>query len=175
MSTKMLVVSDSHGEREILADLLAKYANKVDVLFHCGDSELEPDDELFKIFHVVKGNCDFDSRFLEKEVVKLAGETILVTHGHLYGVSSGLNSIGLLAKENNADFAFFGHTHQLGAEMINGCLFLNPGSIGFPRGKYSYIGGTYAIIEADEKNIKVQFYNRDFEPIPSLQVDYQRS
>ncbi|MFT8824059.1 MAG: metallophosphoesterase [Liquorilactobacillus mali] len=174
MGEKILVVSDSHGDRDILVKLLEKYKGHVSAMFHCGDSELEPDDELFNDFHVVIGNCDYDTRFAKKIIVKVGSETVLLTHGHLYGVNSGLNSLNLLAQENGATIALFGHTHLLGAEMNNGCLFLNPGSISFPRGKYSYIGGTYALIDADAQKLHVQFYNRAFEPVPDLAVDYKR-
>ena len=33
------------------------------------------------------------------------------------------------AEEVNADIVCFGHSHVLGAEVIDGRLFLNPGSI----------------------------------------------
>ncbi|QYH52124.1 metallophosphoesterase [Liquorilactobacillus hordei] len=174
MDEKILVVSDSHGDRDILVKLLKKYKGQVTAMFHCGDSELEPDDELFNDFHVVKGNCDYDSRFAKKVVVKVGSENVLLTHGHLYGVNSGLNSLNLLAQENKATIALFGHTHLLGAEMVKECLFLNPGSISFPRGEYSNIGGTYALIDSTVQNLHVQFYNRDFEAIPNLAMDYKR-
>ncbi|MDN2452899.1 metallophosphoesterase [Lactobacillus sp. UCMA15818] len=175
MGEKILVVSDSHGDRDILVRLLKKYKGKVNAMFHCGDSELEADDELFNDFHVVKGNCDYDSRFAKKIVTTVGSETVLLTHGHLYGVNSGLNSLDLLAQENEATIALYGHTHLLGAEMNSGCLFLNPGSISFPRGKYSSIGGTYALIEIGaQNNLHVQFYNRNFEAVPDLVIDYKR-
>ena len=56
---KYLVVSDNHGDREILVDIVKQRAGEMDVLFHCGDSELEADDQLWETFDVVKGNCDF--------------------------------------------------------------------------------------------------------------------
>ena len=34
---KYLVVSDNHGDREILADLVARYQTKVDFFFLCVD------------------------------------------------------------------------------------------------------------------------------------------
>ena len=43
-------------------------------------------------------------------------------------------------------------THQLGVEVINGKLLLNPGSISYPRGKYTAIGGTFAIVERRRLN-----------------------
>ena len=45
---KILVVSDNHGDRDCLVDLVNHYEGQVDALFHCGDSELEPTDELWQ-------------------------------------------------------------------------------------------------------------------------------
>ena len=47
---KILVVSDNHGDRDCLVDLVNHYEGQVDALFHCGDSELEPTDELWQKF-----------------------------------------------------------------------------------------------------------------------------
>ena len=35
---KYLIVSDNHGDRQILVDLLAGFSGKVDTFIHCGDS-----------------------------------------------------------------------------------------------------------------------------------------
>ena len=51
---KILVVSDNHGDRDCLVDLVNHYEGQVDALFHCGDSELEPTDELWQKLIVVK-------------------------------------------------------------------------------------------------------------------------
>ena len=37
----IIVMSDSHGERDIVADIKNRYQGKVDAIFHNGDSELE--------------------------------------------------------------------------------------------------------------------------------------
>ena len=50
-----LIVSDSHGDRDILCKLVKNYTGKVDAMFHCGDSELKSDDELFDKMIVVGG------------------------------------------------------------------------------------------------------------------------
>ncbi|WP_303220499.1 metallophosphoesterase family protein, partial [Enterococcus asini] len=56
---KYLVVSDNHGDRQILVDLVNHFQEQVDLFIHCGDSELPADDELFAIYQGVGGNCDF--------------------------------------------------------------------------------------------------------------------
>ena len=53
---RYLVVSDNHGDRDILVDLVDRYRSEVDIFFHCGDSELEASDPLWDTFQVVQGN-----------------------------------------------------------------------------------------------------------------------
>lgn len=39
---KALFVSDNHGDRAILQKIAARFSNEVDIMLHCGDSNLEP-------------------------------------------------------------------------------------------------------------------------------------
>ena len=72
----IIVMSDSHGERDIVVDIKKRYQGKVDAIFHNGDSELESSDSVWEGIHVVRGNCDYDSGYPERLVVKL-GDVIL--------------------------------------------------------------------------------------------------
>lgn len=173
---RYLVVSDNHGDREILVKLLDKYHANVDYFFHCGDSELRADDELFDVYQVVGGNCDYNPAFSEKQLFEMgaSGDKVLLIHGHTKGVSYGMTDLQLAAKEEGANLVFFGHTHQLGCVYHDQTLFLNPGSISFPRGEFAFFDGTYAMVESDEKQLIVQYYQRDFEPISKLRFVYSR-
>ena len=57
---KMLVVSDSHMYNDILEHITNKWKNKVDLLVHCGDSSLLPDDPL-RVFDSCRAS-DFKKR-----------------------------------------------------------------------------------------------------------------
>ena len=57
--SKVLVVSDSHGLTKELEDLRARHLNDVELMIHCGDSEMMPDDKVMNGYLTVKGNCDF--------------------------------------------------------------------------------------------------------------------
>ena len=83
-----LIVSDSHGDRDILCKLVKNYTGKVDAMFHCGDSELKSDDELFDKMIVVGGNCDYDPEFLGQAVKQVGPDRMLLVHGHLLGVQA---------------------------------------------------------------------------------------
>ena len=72
----IIVMSDSHGERDIVVDIKNRYQGKVDAIFHNGDSELESSDPVWEGIHVVRGNCDYDSGYPERLIVKL-GDVII--------------------------------------------------------------------------------------------------
>ncbi|MGX7199121.1 YfcE family phosphodiesterase [Enterococcus nangangensis] len=170
---QFLVVSDNHGDREILVEIVAHWQGKVDGFFHCGDSELPSSDPLWRNFNgFVSGNCDFDRGYLNEAVVKMGDETIFISHGHLTNVRVDLTTLLLKAQAAKATIALFGHTHMIGCERHDGILFLNPGSIAQPRGPLAY--HSYAIIEASGDNYQVQYYNRQHEVIPQLHFNFKR-
>lgn len=165
---KYLVVSDTHGDHQILEKLRDHYQDQVDAMLYCGDSEFPADDEIWASFVPVKGNCDLDFKYPSEEVLTLGDDKILLVHGHLHGVKYGLNSLSLASQEVGANLVFFGHTHQLGYEFVDNCLFLNPGSISFPRGPYLSLKGTFAIVTTTFNEVKVQYFTRDLKEVTSL-------
>ncbi|MEO1782085.1 metallophosphoesterase [Enterococcus diestrammenae] len=169
---KILVVSDSHGDRQILVDILEKFQDRVSLLIHCGDSELPAADPLFNVYQVVGGNCDFDSGYHERRILQTNLDRIYVTHGHLSNVRFGLSEIAYEAREQDATIVLFGHTHQIGCEVVQHRLYLNPGSISQPRGPIQK--KAFAVIEATKAGWQVQYYGRDFEPIADLHFTFKR-
>ncbi|MGB3160839.1 metallophosphoesterase [Carnobacterium sp.] len=170
---KVLVVSDSHGDRDILVGLIETYKGKVDAMIHCGDSELEETDSIWQEMLSVKGNMDFDQAYPVVRTEKIDQEKIVWVHGHLHEVKKTMQTLLVVAKEAQAKFAFFGHTHELGVEMIDGILVMNPGSILLPRGAYKL--KTYAVVETDKETIKVTYYNRMHQPVEELKRTFART
>lgn len=168
---KALIMSDSHGDQPIVTKLVEHYQNEVDTIIHCGDSEMMMSDPLVDQMVIVQGNMDFASFPIIQEINSDVG-TILVTHGHEYNVNSSLLGLELLAQQERAKVVCFGHTHQLGVQVNQGVVFINPGSISQPRGKYVTIGGTYVIADFLKNEINVQFYNRDMQPLDELKCHF---
>ena len=158
MTMRALILSDSHGLTKPLQDIAERYREQVDIMIHCGDSELDLDAEELKDFKVVRGNCDFRGAFPEEIVQHENGITIYVTHGHLHGIKQTLQKLYYRCREVGATIACFGHSHVLGAEVIDGILFINPGSILLPRMRKEK---TYAILDTDGKIANVTFYTTD--------------
>lgn len=157
---KLLVVSDSHSLTSELVQIREHWEGKVDEMIHCGDSQLAPDDQSLKGYHVVRGNCDFYKDFKEDLVIHVGKYTIFTTHGHLYDCKMSLQNMYYKAQEVGASIVLFGHSHVRGVEEIDNIFFLNPGSIRQPR---MFREKTYAILEEDNQEIIATFYDLDHE------------
>ena len=167
---KILVVSDSHGDRHALLHLKEKYEHKVDAMIHCGDSELQSNDEALQNFIYVKGNCDSDAQFSNESVRELGGYRFFITHGHLYNVRMTLQNLSYKAEEVGANIVLFGHTHYVGSEFgADQVLYVNPGSISLPRGR---IEKTFAILDLMEKEVKVNIYDHEGNHLQDVSASY---
>lgn len=153
---KALILSDSHGWTRQLNDIIQRHQDEIDVIFHCGDSELATSASELAGVDTVRGNCDFLGEFPEYIVKDVNGIRFFVCHGHLLNVKMTEMNLIYKAKENDAAIACFGHTHVPVAVMEDNLLIVNPGSIRQPR---NYPRGTYAIIETNKTQVKVDFYS----------------
>lgn len=167
--SKLLIVSDSHGLSSELEMLKERHRDEVDLMIHCGDSQLMADDRELAGFVNVRGNCDLENRFPLETTAELSGRKIFVTHGHKYSVKTSLMSLNYRAKEVGADIVCFGHSHILGAEMVGGILFLNPGSILLPRERFEK---TYMIVELLDEVVKLSVFDLGGRELSSLSSEF---
>jgi|SRR5690625_250061 len=169
MLNKVLIMSDSHGlENEIT---MIKERHEIKNLIHCGDSELDMDASEMEGFLKVAGNCDFDARYPEEQVVDIGELKFLIVHGHLHGVKSGLTTLSYRAEELGAQVACYGHTHIADVSKIDNQLFINPGSIRLPRNRSEK---TYCIMTWEDKSsISIQYYTLSGEVVENLSLTIQ--
>ncbi|MDR7073693.1 metallophosphoesterase [Fictibacillus barbaricus] len=167
---KALIVSDSHGLREELLVLKKRYENEVELMIHCGDSELQTNSKELEGFVTVLGNMDYLGQEFPKEAIEMLGtKCIYITHGHLYDVKMSHLSLAYRAEETGASIVCFGHSHIAETYEREGMIFINPGSIRLPRGTFEK---TYAILEAVGSEVSVIFYSLDGERIDHLTKRY---
>lgn len=141
---KIIVLSDSHGNTQALVD--AVFDENPQLILHLGDHEKDCD-KVRKVFpHIrlraVRGNCDVRPREPEYDEFVVENKRVFMTHGHLYGVKTSLDSILNAAFGRGADILLFGHTHIPYNKIVQGLLAVNPGSIGA-------IQKTYAVLEIE--------------------------
>lgn len=163
---KILVASDNHGNLDCLEDLIHIYKDEIDLWLHCGDSEFSASEPIWDTFKTVSGNMDFDRSLPDARVETINDKNFVVVHGHRHQVKISLNPLAELAQANNAEVAFYGHTHIAKVDIIDGIAVINPGSIIQPRGDLRV--GTYAIYEENAEGSFVKFYDWNHNEVDEL-------
>ncbi|NHI98968.1 metallophosphoesterase [Lactococcus garvieae] len=165
-----IVMSDSHTDRDVIKRIKDKYEGTASALFHCGDSELPSNDDIWQGVNVVAGNCDYDDGYSDIKMVDVEGKKVLIAHGHQFYVGLGLDRYSYFAEEKEADIALFGHIHQPVAQMIGNTLYINPGSVSQPRGNINI--KMYAIVTILENGYRVSYHDLEHHEIPGLQFTF---
>ena len=95
-------------------------------------------------FCMVPGNCDgWGGAAPLKKQITLGGKSILLSHGHRWGVKSGYERAIDDARAAGADILLFGHTHSaLCQQLEDGLWMMNPGSARSSYGLISIEDGT---------------------------------
>lgn len=171
-SKTIIVMSDSHGDREVVAAIKDRYLGKVDAIFHNGDSELGSSDPIWEGIHVVAGNCDHDSGYKDSLITSFDGFTIAQTHGHLYHINFTWDRLDYFAQETGADICLYGHLHRPAAWQLGKTVFINPGSVTQPRGEVNE--KLYARVEWTAACIRVDYFTCQHKPYPSLSKEFKR-
>jgi len=153
MKSKILVVSDSHGNHVKLRAIIER-ESPFECIIHCGDG-------VFDLYHApvpkgavsigVAGNVDlYRMPDYQREAVReINGKVLYVTHGDIFGVQHGLEKILAAGRDNGAHVILFGHTHLQYVSSKRPVLF-NPGAAS--NGQYGvlYIGDK---IEAEHRTV----------------------
>ena len=129
---KILVFSDSHRSLSGMYAAIDRYQPQQ--VIHLGDM-IDDAEKVAKHypklpFCMVPGNCDgwFTTAPLKKQIT-LEGKSILLSHGHRWGVKSGYGGAIADAQAVGADILLFGHTHvPLCQQLEDGLWMMNPGS-----------------------------------------------
>lgn len=153
---RILIVSDTHKKHNNLEKVLRREA-PLDLLIHLGDAEgyEEYIAELAGCpLEIVSGNSDFFSMLPKEKEIQIGNYNVLITHGHYYYITTGLEDIKKEAYGRNMDIVMFGHTHRPLVDYGKHVIAINPGSISCPRqeGKKP----SYIMMEID-KNGKLKF------------------
>lgn len=149
---KILIVSDTHRKDDNLSRVIEKEA-PLDMLIHLGDAEgseylIESQVNEGCQLEMVMGNNDFFSS-LDREIeLNLGPHRALLTHGHYYNVSLGIENLRQEAIERHCDIAMYGHTHRPYLEQDGPVTILNPGSLSYPRQEGRM--PSYMIMDLDE-------------------------
>ena len=138
---KLLIVSDTHGDLRALRRAVDMEQDAAAVIFlgdGLRDAEALQDERPSLRLYTVRGNCDLGQSAAAGALAPFGGVLFFYTHGHLYGVKSGLTELAGAAAARGAQAALFGHTHRQTLERHNGVLLFNPGSLSSWQGEGHY-------------------------------------
>lgn len=179
-TAKILILSDSHGQKRTVSDILTQHGETSDALLFAGDGigdlvdffeKAKTKQDFMKclppVIAFVQGNNDphsfpisFNSAPLKipKYIfVKIAGKKIFLTHGHSYGVYYSLETLETVALQAGCDIAVFGHTH-CPVEIWQKIYFVNPGSLCYPR-SVSHL--SFAIMQIVQNDVYSVFFQKE--------------
>ena len=127
---------------------------EISLIVHLGDCISEFKEITKHIYDIpwisIKGNNDFfDIDEQDECVYNFDGVKCFFTHGHRYGVKSGLDRITARSIEINAKLVAFGHTHLPIIRKLSNALYINPGTIG----SNSTSLPTFAIVNIENSEI----------------------
>lgn len=148
---KILVLSDSHGRKDLALQVLEKEKDCPTVFF-LGDGEREAVfiKEAFKdrSFTYVKGNNDYASSFEDVAYKHIDGVTFMACHGHSFDVRFSRRTLFYKAADVRAHIALYGHTHVPLTETdpLSLVCAVNPGAL---------CNGSYCIIEVNKGDYTV--------------------
>jgi len=135
---RIVVFSDTHGNREAMEDALAK-EGPFDMLLHLGDGVRDGAAAAGQFdlpFRCVYGNEDFGVDTDEYYLLEVAGWSLLMLHGHqlemnMYAPQPEMDRqyrrLVEMGRVRGADVLLFGHIHQPVIKKVDGMLICNPG------------------------------------------------
>ena len=145
---KILICSDSHKRLDIFQKIIKK--EMPEVILFAGDHSSDAIDLSYvynKIkFFIVRGNTDYsDVETLDKIVLEVGKNKVLLVHGHLFGVKSYMSDLVKEAEREGVNICIFGHTHIPYYKVKNFIKYVNPGAVQ---------DGNYAIWEDKKIELK---------------------
>lgn len=147
---RILIVSDTHGRESNLVRALER-TEPIDCMIHLGD--VEGGETYISTLteapiHMIGGNNDYFSDLPAEKIIELGKYRALLTHGHYYYVSSGVDRLKQIARDKGVDIVMYGHTHRPYLEEAPGLTVLNPGSLSLPRQQGR--APSYIVMELDQ-------------------------
>ena len=166
-TASVLLLSDTHGAVDAVRWILSAFSEECQACLFVGDGAQDIITVVREaasgritippVIIMAQGNCDsqlyppiFPDGANQKpfglpvyQQKMIAGQQILLAHGHLHHVEIDGRKLSMTAENLGCTIAVYGHTHIQSIEGFGGVTAINPGSPLRPRGK-SY--GGFAIL-----------------------------
>ena len=110
--SELLILSDSHGRLDRINEVLARNGARRVIFLGDGIRDIDAAEIAAREVYAGRGNCDWCHDMPEEDVEIFDGCRVFFTHGHKYGVKSGLGAALVAAAARDADVLLYGHTHR---------------------------------------------------------------
>lgn len=150
---RILIISDTHRRNDNFLKLI-KRMKPIDLLIHCGDSEMDEayfEEQAECQVEIVSGNNDFFSGLPREKEFYIGKYKVWLTHGHNYYVSMGNEILKEEAASRGVDIVMYGHTHRPVIDAKSTVTAINPGSLSYPR--QDERRPSYILMELDQKGL----------------------
>ena len=159
----LVAIGDTHGTDDARLSGTAREAVRdAERVIHTGDftttSVLDAFERTATDLAAVYGNNDGTAvrdRLPATRVVDALDRRFVVAHGHEHDETS----LSLLARQEGADVAVVGHSHDPGIDVVGAVPVVNPGSHADPR----WHRPGYAVFEAENGSVRVRLRTPDGE------------
>ncbi len=155
---KILLISDSHGDWDVVSKIFEKEEGNYDFSIFLGDFVRQEQYYINNFDIAVPGNNDWSSE-LSRKVEFVINDQLkaIAFHSEEFGYFNRDQKMAQWAHAQKIDIIFCGHTHVPKFVKINNVTIINPGSCSLPRSKE---GKTYAILEIEnDNNLKFHLKN----------------
>ena len=145
-----LVLTDTHGETKLISQVLKKHKDIKNIMF-LGDVLSDLNMLNFSLYNIiaVKGNCDFFANCETEQLIKFSKVSLLLTHGHNFGVKAGTEKLKEYAKQNKVNVVIYGHTHKQQYLVEDGITLINVGSLKSSK--------SYGVINITDNKTEINF------------------
>ncbi len=125
---------------------------------------------------IVRGNMDLETKHYLQELIQIDDFCILLLHGTQVDPRGNLAQLGEIAREANADVTVHGHTHEEAIDLLEGRLFLNPGTISGSTGGWAgRVDASFMELVVSSGRMGVTLYHTDWADIRKSETAYLKT
>jgi len=124
---------------------------------------------------IVRGNMDFGSEYNFSEQIQLDEIRFLLIHGTQLRPRGNLVEFLEILNHTGADVGIHGHTHTASIDLVEGRLFINPGTISGATGGYTgRAPASFVELDVNEDTVDITLHYTDWRVIKQTETSFKK-
>jgi putative phosphoesterase len=124
---------------------------------------------------IVRGNMDYGRDYKFSEQIQLDDIKFLLIHGTQLSPRGNIKEFLKVLYETGADVGVHGHTHEAAVDLVEGRLFLNPGTISGATGGYSGLApASFMELDVRGASIALTLHYTDWQVVKQTEALFQK-